>query len=513
MGSNDSGVLSQVVVDPKDIVEKTQKDLNILAMLCLFDIMRFKFPDLYVVMWELMKSKVHLVRDFSKIALGIPRGFAKTTFVKLFIVYCILFTDKKFILVVSYAEEHAISVITDVIKMLASINIRALFGNWDTNIQTDQKHLKIFSFRGKTVIIKAVGAKGGIRGLNEDNHRPDVIILEDYQKKDESENEDVSKKQYEELVGTIMKAKSPFGCLYLYVANMYPTPGSILKKLKLNPDWIKMIVGGIKADGTSLWEDLHPIHQLFEEYMSDLQAGVPQVFLSEVLNDETAGIKSGIDITKLPLCPFEEEDELPQGRAIVIDPALDNPSSDYNGIGQIGIFDGIPVLEDAKLDKFNPLQLIKESLIMAFNCGARLIVVENFAYQASLLFWFNKICEDNGIEGFIFMPLNMGGGSKNAKILAALRKWQGEKKKNETTGEVVYIHTLHVKRKVRPLIINEIIKFNPTKKNNQDTCLDLLVAADKVVEQYRDLTVMPYEAEAQSSSVAAPRSIEENCLF
>lgn len=508
----DSGILGQIVVDPKDAIEKAEKDLNILAAFCLFDVMRYMFPDMYLAMWQLMKSKVHLNRDFSKIALGIPRGFAKTTFMKLFIVYCILFTNKRFILVVSYAEEHAISIISDVISMLSGPNIRALFGNWDLNVKTNQKHLKVFSFRGKKMILKAVGAKGGIRGLNEDHHRPDVIVLEDYQKKKESENEDLAKEQYEELHGTILKAKSPFGCLYLFVANMYPTPGSILKKLKENSDWIKMIVGGIRSDGTSLWEELHPIKQLLEEYMSDLKANVPQVFLSEVLNDETAGIKSGIDITKLPIFPWDK-DELPQGRAIVIDPALDNPSSDYNGVGLIGIFDGIPALEKVLLEKFNPLQLIKESIIMAFQNSTRLICVENFAYQASLLFWFNKICEDNGIEGFIFMPLNMGGGSKNAKILAALRKWQGEKKVNEITKETTYITSIHVKDEPRPLVINEVIKFNPSKKNNQDTCLDLLVSADKVVEQYRDLMTMPYEAEAQAFPLAAPREIEDNCVF
>lgn len=509
----ENSLLQSLTVDPADVIQKAEQDMNILAMLCLFDVMQFKFPDMFTTMWELLRSKVHLIRDFSKIALGIPRGFAKTTFIKLFLVYCILFTRKKFPLVVSYAEEHAISIITDVCKMLSGPNIRALFGDWDLNVETNQKHLKIFKFRGRTVILKAVGAKGGIRGVNEEHNRPDIIIFEDYQKKAESEDEEIAKKLYQEMIGTVMKTKSPFGCLYLYVANMYPTVGAILKKLKENSDWIKLIVGGITVDGESLWEDLHPIKQLIQEYESDLQAGCPEVFLSEVLNDESAGIKSGIDITRLPVFPFDD-DELPQGRAVVIDPALDNPDSDYNGIGLVGVYDGIPVLEKAVLGKFNPLELIKKALILGWQNGARLICVENVAYQASLLFWFTKICQDNGIEGFHFMPLNVqGGGSKNAKLLATVRKWLGEKKENAITKEITYLPGLYVKKEVRPLIINEIIKFNPTKKNKQDTCMDLLHFADKVVEQYQDLMYMPYEAEVQGVNAAAPLSIEENCPF
>lgn len=498
-----SSFLQPTVVNPQEALKTAEKDLNFLAMLCLMDLMQFKFPPLFMVMWELMKSKVHLVRDFSKLALGIPRGFAKTTFVKLWIVYCILFTRKSFVCVISYGEDHAISIIADVCKMLSSPNIIALFGDWEKNRQVNQAATKVFMFRGREIILKAVGAKGGIRGLNYGHKRPDVIIFEDYQKKAESQNEEISTDLYKDMIGTAMKAKSPFGCLYLFVANMYPTPGSILKKLKANSDWISLILGGIvvnKETGNpeSLWEDLHPLKQLLEEYESDLKANCPEVFLAEVLNDETAGIKAGIDITKIPRCHFSIE-ELPQGRAVVIDPSLDNPTSDYNGIGLVGLYDGIPVLEKVRLDRFTPLDLIKNSLIMAAQNNCTLICVENVAYQASLLFWFSKVCQDNGIEGFQFHPLNVQGRSKNAKIMDSLKEL--------SKGEV------QVSDEVRPLLVNEIIKFQPLKKNNQDTCLDLLTFCKKVVEQYRDLMYMPYEAEVQAIALAAPREEHENCTF
>lgn len=490
--------LEPVLADPSQSIEKAQKDMNFLASLCYAEHMKFFFPDMFIAMWSLLLSKIHLVRDFSKVALGIPRGFAKTTFIKLFIVYIVLFTKKSFVLVISYNEDHAISIIKDVCSMLSHQNIVALFGDWQTNQDIKQAGLKTFTFRGRKVILKGVGAKGGIRGLNHEHFRPDVMIFEDYQTKTESESEEVSKKLYEDMIGTAMKANSPFGCMYIYVGNMYATPGAILKKLKNSPDWISLVVGAIKEDGTSLWEELQPLLQLLAEYQSDLNADLAHIFLAEKLNDENAGIKAGIDITKLPICPYEKGD-IPDGRAVVIDPALDNPNSDYNGVGLIGTYDGKAVLEKVILKKFNPLDLIKAALILAFENNTRLICVENVAYQASLLFWFAKICNDNGIEGFHFMPLQIGGGSKNSKIRDSLRDW--------VKGEV------HVMKEVKPFIVNETIKWNPLKKNNQDTCLDLLTFGKKVIEQYGDLMLMPYEAEAQVNANAAPREIEDNCVF
>lgn len=497
MANSEENEVNAVPVNTAAAIAKAEAELNFLGMICFAEHFVYLFPTMYLAIWDFMKSKVHLVRDFSKLAIGIPRGFAKTALMKLWIIYCVLFTTKKFILVISSNEDHAINIIKDVCDILSSVNITNLFGDWKLNAERNQVQSKIFKFRGRRIVLAAMGANGSIRGLNVGLDRPDVMILDDYQTKKESNNETISEELYKELIGTILKANSPFGCLYIFVANMYPTQGSILKKLKNNKDWLSFIVGAILSNGTSLWEQLQPLSQLLDEYEADLNAGHPEIFLSEKLNDETAGIKAGIDITKIEV--FEDEGDLPQGRAIVIDPALDNPTSDYNGIGLVGLYDGKPVLEKVILERFSPLELIKQSLILAFQTGTRLIVVESVAYQASLLFWFSKVCQDNGIEGFHFMPLKIGGGSKNAKIMATLQ----ELAKKE----------IALKKEVKPLAVNEIIKFQPLKKNNQDTCLDLLSFMKKVVEQYADLMLMVYEADYQMIQGAAPLTELENSPF
>lgn len=499
----DTQPAATVQVDPAQAFNCARDDLNFLAALCLQDDFLFNFPEMFLAIWAFLKSKIHLRRDFSQLALGIPRGFAKTTLIKIWCVFCVLFTERKFICVISHTEDHAENIIKDVCIMLSSNNIKAIFGVWNTNLERDRAECKVFIFRGRRIILAGLGANGSIRGLNVGNARPDVMIFEDFQRKIDSENEDLSKKLYADMYGTFMKAKSPFGCLFIFVANMYPTPGSILKKLKINKDWLSFIVGGIIQDkvtgeAKSLWEDLQPLTQLLKEYQGDLNAGCPEVFLSEVLNDETAGLKAGIDITKLPQYPYDE-DELPTGRGIIIDPALDNPTSDYNGIGLVGLYDGVPCLEEVQLGRYTPFDLIKKALILGLNNNTRLITVENANIQKTYLFWFDKVCQDNGIMGFTFLPLSIGGGTKNAKIASALKKWQKKE--------------LHVKPKVRPVLLNEVIKWNPLKKNNSDTCLDLLVMSDKLQEEHEAHMIMPYENPLQR--IGAPKVLltEENCNF
>lgn len=489
---------TQIHADPQQTIKLAEQDLNFLAGLCFAEHMQFLFPLMFIKIWEFLKSKVHVPRSFPKLAIGIPRGFAKTTLMKLWCVYVILFTTKRCIIIVSSIDDHAANIIRDVCEMLTHPNIISLFGKWDINRTRNQNLCKIFTFRGREIVLGGVGSKGTIRGLNIGNVRPDVMIFEDYQNKKDSENEELSESLYEEMIGTFMYSQSPFGCMFIFVANMYPTPGSILKKLKKNKNWTSIIVGAILEDGTSLWEDLQPIKQLLAEYVEALDAGKPQVFLAEKLNDENAGIKAGIDITKIPKFPFDI-DELPQARGIVIDPALDNPNSDYNGIGLVGIFDGKPCLEKVQLGKYSPLELIKEALKMAFNNSTRLITVENAQYQASLLFWFTKVCADNGIQGFTFLPLNYGSGSKNGKIAAALK---------ELVAKEVYI-----KDEVRSFVINEIIKWNPLKGKNQDTVLDLLTSCKRMIEQHENSMQMPYEAEATQLDNIPVLTEEENCEF
>jgi hypothetical protein len=472
-------------------------DLNLLAGIALPDIFEYLFPQMYLAIWNWLIEFANKTRDFSKLALGMPRGFAKTTIVKLFILYCILFTHRKFILIISNTEAHGINIITDVMSMLKEPNIIKIFGDYTIGLERDKLNLQIFSFRGRRIVLGAIGAEGSIRGLNLGFDRPDVMIFEDFQTKEDSENENLSTKLMTRMIGTIMKAKSPKGCMYLFVANMYPTPGSILRKLKDNPFWVKFIVGGILEDGSSLWEDLQPIKQLLEEFQNDLASGNGDVFFAEVLNDETAGLRAGIDLAAIPSCPYIPKLDLPQGRFIIVDPAGAKSVNDLNAVGYFEVYDGKPVFQEHLQGHWSPLQLITEAIILCLKYRCALICVENVSYQESLLFWFEHICNQNLLTGLFFEPINPNQKSKNSRIKDMLRTIVQTELDGKVTEPMAYIG-----KSVMPAFKNQIMGWNPLTDENVDELLDLMAYANKAIQLYSDQMMTEFNIESLTFSHA-----------
>jgi hypothetical protein len=296
------------------------------------------------------------------------------------------------------------------------------------------------------------------------------------------------------MQGTAMKAKSPKGCMYLFLANMYPTPYSILRKLKANHTWTKFIAGGILASGESLWEELQPIKQLLAEYESDLAAGKPEIFYSEVLNDENVNLNSSIDISKVPDIDLSQETSA--ANFIVIDPSNDKANSDAVSIGLFKVFGGKPALVKLIDARLSPSDTVREALRMALSTGTYLIVVESNAYQYSLIHWFQQISTQLGINGIAYEPIYSGALSKNTRILNMFKEL--------VKGEIL------VAPEVRSQVLTQAAQFNALKRDNVDGILDLLTYAPRVLQE------MPHRLISEAEFYEVPSyeySLEDRSSF
>lgn len=463
-----SGELITSAADSKEIAEAAKLDLDFLSALAMPTVFEFGWPRILKAVWAWLLQELKPKRYFPNMALGLPRGFGKTTLVKLFILYCILYTDRRFILVLSATEGHAANIIRDVCAMLSEPNIRNVFGDWTLGREKDTTVLKIFGFRGRTIILAGVGSGGSVRGLNVDNARPDVMIFEDVQTREDADSKKVSDDLEDWMIGTAQKAKSPAGCMTLFIANMYPTPHSLLKKLKHNPHWAKFICGGILEDGTSLWEDLQPIAQLLKEYLRDSASGKSHIFHAEVLNDENASLNNLVDFDRLKPYPFEDDD-IHQGNFIVIDPANDKVNSDMVTTTYFEVFDGIAVAKEIDEGRYSPGDAIMVSINMALKYNCTLIVIEANAYQYSLKYWSELTAERLGIQGLNFVPIYSGKLSKNSRILTMFKAY--------LAGEL-WVHP-----NIRAMFHAQIMAFNPLKTTNTDGILDCFTYAPRVIEE------------------------------
>lgn len=488
----------EVVLDTAQVEVSARDSLDFLAALAMPLVFRYLFPPVFKAVWTWLLSYIHRSRDFSQLALGLPRGFGKTMLIKIFILYCILFTKRKFILIICGTQGKANNIITDIASMLDERNIKSVFGDWRVALPTDRQDLKRFGFRGRNIILMGAGAESDIRGITLENERPDVMIFDDIQTREDADSETVSNKIETWMSGTAMKAKSPHGCLFIFIANMYPTKFSILRKLKHNPTWTKFIAGGILSDGTSLWEELQPLSQLTKEFANDLAMGRPEVFYAEVLNDENASVNNLVDLTKLPEYPFHQA-EIHQGNFIIIDPATDKAGSDFVSIGYFEIHNGYPVLKELIEDRLSPGATIEESLKIALIRNCRVIAIESNAYQYTLKYWFEFICQQRGIIGIEPVEIYSGSFSKNSRILTMFKQL--------LAGEI-YVHPDCV-----AAVNMQITQFNPLKRDNTDGLLDLLTYSPKVIELYGNLLISSTILEEQEFSRIPVRSELETSVF
>lgn len=461
--------IEQVGAATEEIQQVAKSDLDFLAALIMPTIFTYCFPPVFKSVWAWLLDYVSRSRSFPQLALGLPRGFGKTTLMKIFIIYCILYTSKKFILIISARAGLAQNILSDIVDMLEEPNIKAVFGDWKVGVEKDTQELKKFGFRGRNITLAAVGAETGLRGLNIKNERPDVMLFEDIQSRECADSQVQSDSLENWMVGTAMKAKSPNGCMFLFVANMYPTKHSILRKLKGNHTWIKFIAGGILADGTSLWEELQPIAQLKTEFQNDLAMGHPEIFYAEVLNDENTSANNLIDLSKLPSVPYQEGD-ISAGSFIIIDPATDKINADEVSVGYFEVHDTAPHLMEISEGRFSPGDTIRIALNFCLTKGCKLIAVEANAYQYSLLYWFEFICTQMGIAGIEAVPIYSGARNKNARILDMFKSY--------SAGELFIVGDARLPAHL------QITQFNPMRRDNTDGILDLLTYAPRVVQEF-----------------------------
>ena len=119
-----------------EVIQVAKTDMDFFAGLALPDVYKYPFPDLYLQFWALITGILYKERDFSQIALGLPRGFAKTLVIKLLILYAILFTPKRFILILCENEDKGKSILADVADMLSEANIKEVFGDWAASTES-----------------------------------------------------------------------------------------------------------------------------------------------------------------------------------------------------------------------------------------------------------------------------------------------------------------------------------------------------------------------------------------
>ena len=173
----------------------------------------------------LLALRTQLNGTYQAIAIAEPRGFGKSTKMMSFILHSILTEQRHFIINVSSTHREAVRLLQPVREELEGNElIHAIYGDWTSEKWSEddfEVKNKKTGFRCKVI---AKGAEEQIRGLKFLNYRPDLVVLDDIESREEADSMDrrnnlehwlnldvekcLSKEGWLVLVGTILHEDS-----------------------------------------------------------------------------------------------------------------------------------------------------------------------------------------------------------------------------------------------------------------------------------------------------------------
>lgn len=453
--------LSILNVNIEEAYERGRVDINFFAGLCIPSVCIFTLPPFYIAVFQLLTNrKEEQIGKLLRFALGLPRGHAKTTFIKILITWLIVYDKTKFPLIICSNAELAELLLGDIHDILRSPNIVSIYGQWEEALSTNSADTKKAAYHEGTVSIVARGWSAGVRGLNLQNERPDLIFCDDAQtrKNDESPTERMNLLQ--ELAGTVFKAIAPIGNrTIIYVGNMY-SDECILNKFKKSRSWISMVTGAILETGEPLWPELFSLEELMESYYHDEELGLAHIWFAEVMNDPKSASRSLLP-NPVPDSDILEEDDLldNDGAFITIDPAGFRDSSDDNVIAVHIKKNNKGYVVETKKGILDPAEIILNSLRLAIKWKCCLIGVEDVGYQQTLGFWLTFFLKKLNINNIIVVPLKPHGRSKEARIRQFIA---------ELYRQTYYLHNLETRRD----FVWQASVYKVGKPKNKDDLID-----------------------------------------
>ena len=472
-------------LDATDVAERIRDDLDFCAVSLIPEETISAYPEFYKEVWAFILNRLHSLgpQETFRFALGLPRGHVKTTIVKLLVCYLIIHDyDISFILIVCATEPLAENFLSDVSDILSSDIVTQLYGSWNTALLRDTRKIKTALFNGRSVILAAIGAGTSTRGLNIQNRRPQLIICDDVQTKENDESDAERLKLMGWLIGTLFKSRTKTSkSAIIYLGNMYSTD-CVLYQFSNNPSWHSLITGAILADGSALWPELNSIATLIEEYNHDNGLGLGSIWFAEVQNDPVGAgsglLEHGEQILLSPVTDAFELDNYPI-RWICIDPAGAKKNSDDNVIG------GHCLMEDEKVGsffiengKFDPERVINITLSACQKYSIPIVFVESNAYQGTLAFWMTKYLDKYKLKDTVrIVPMPSGTTSKFQRIKAFVkllvsRRWH------------------LIGRELYNKVTFQIYSYKISKQNNVDDIIDEQAMALKALNEHRNLILM-----------------------
>lgn len=467
----------------EEVIERLRTDWEFLIEFFLHDQLDLAVPDIHLQIGALMDDD-----EKERILLGIPRDHAKTTLAKLNVWKRFMFTRRRFCVYLSNTNTIAKGACKDIVEFFRHPNFVAVFGKIEIEKESETESLWIFWVRlpngtRKRCILRAIGQGQQMRGINIDNQRPDLAVVDDVEDNENTESETLQKKLDRWIFGPFIKALARKKQI-LWLGNMLQKT-SLLARLSRNPKWNPVVFGCLVKNPVTgalqpLWPGKWTVEALIEDFKEYKNLGLIETWMCEMMNMPGHG-ENGFRQDQINYAPMPTPDGI-KAAWITIDPAFGkNAHNDESAVAvHVITEDDLPMTVTCAHGRWTERELFSAAFGLAQYWGAWTWGIENVAAQRLFITLFNIFLAEMAMNQNVeIIPLVTGQEAKASRI----RAWVNLMANGEwaIADEDVDITT-------------QILNYNFKLKDQEDDIIDASAYGPLMMDSYLSLILMQFNS-------------------
>lgn len=426
-----------------------------------------------------------------RVLLAIPRDHAKTTLAKLAVVWYFLFTNHRFCVYLSNTNTIAKNACKDIIGYLRSPNFESVYGKVKFTKESDtdslwQFEIQLATGRIKKCTLRAVGANQQMRGINIDNQRPDIAVVDDVEDNENTDSLILQKKLDKWIFGPFIKALARRKKI-IWLGNMLQKT-SLLARLSQRPNWNPVVFGALVKDVVTgllrpLWPERWPLDELIEDFQEYRELDLVETWMCEMMNMPGHGI-DGFTSDQIRYQAIPGTDEI-LASWLVLDPAFGENSHNDNSSITVHVLpkDGPAMVVEHRTAKMSEHEIFDSMYELSLKWGAWVWGIEAVAAQRVLIPFFKLLLAAKLMNHTVEMiPLMAGRGDPK---VSRIRSWVGLMSKGEYA---VYDGAVE--------IATQLLNYNMKKNSNDDDLIDSCAYGPQMLLEYEALLVAAYQGSA-----------------
>ncbi|HSW65397.1 MAG TPA: hypothetical protein VLH56_19120 [Dissulfurispiraceae bacterium] len=296
-----------VTLTPQELIEQCALDSGLYCTQFFPRTFRQESPAFHKDAWDLLEDRAHRYT-----ALAVFRGGAKTTTLRVYTTKRIAYGTSRTILFVSESQGSAEKSVRWIKGQVERNTLWAgVFGLSRGSKWTDDEIEVAHKALGITITVKALGITGQIRGINIEDYRPDLIVVDDPCDEENTATPEQRKKTSDLFFGALARSLTPRSeCPDAKMA-LLQTPlnrEDLISQCISDPQWAVRVYSCFDDQGESRWPSRHPTQELLAEKEAYVRRNQLSLWLREmecaVVSSETVYFHGEwlkyFDITTLP---------------------------------------------------------------------------------------------------------------------------------------------------------------------------------------------------------------------